>query len=244
MQMRIAVVSDIHGNRTAFEAVLADLQQTAPDTVIHGGDLADGGSGSIEIVDRIRSLGWQGVAGNTDQMLALPETFENFASRSPKLASLWDVLREMAAATRELLGEERLAWLRALPLIHVHDPVAIVHATPGGPWSAPSSQASDEELVSRYSSLNQPITIYGHILSLCLPVACCPPRLLRLGLRPDEEVPLSSCFPRSQNRDRGAPERGTKSSGQRPSRHSSPEGCTLRDKAHSLMCSITMPNPR
>jgi putative phosphoesterase len=163
MQMRIAVVSDIHGNRTAFEAVLADLQQTAPDTVIHGGDLADGGSGSIEIVDRIRDLGWQGVAGNTDQMLALPETFESFASRSPKLASLWDVLREMAAATRELLGEERLAWLRDLPLIHVHDPVAIVHATPGDPWSAPSSQASDEELVSRYSSLNQPIIIYGHI---------------------------------------------------------------------------------
>ena len=161
--MRIAVVSDIHGNRTAFEAVLADLQQTAPDLVIHGGDLADGGSGSIEIVDRIRSLGWQGVAGNTDQMLALPETLESFASRSPKLASLWDVLRQMATATRELLGEERLAWLCNLPLIHVHDPVVIVHATPEDPWSAPSSQASDEELVSRYSSLNQPIVIYGHI---------------------------------------------------------------------------------
>jgi predicted phosphodiesterase len=97
--MRIAVVSDIHGNRTAFEAVLADLQQTAPDVVLHGGDLADAGSGSIEIVDRIRSLGWKGVAGNTDQMLALPETFESFASRSPNLAPLWDVLREMATAT-------------------------------------------------------------------------------------------------------------------------------------------------
>jgi hypothetical protein len=31
--MRIAIVSDIHGNRTAFEAVLADLQQTAPDLI-------------------------------------------------------------------------------------------------------------------------------------------------------------------------------------------------------------------
>jgi putative phosphoesterase len=161
--MRIAVVSDIHGNRTAFEAVLADLQRTAPDAVFHGGDLADGGSGSIEIVDQIRSLGWKGVAGNTDQMLALPETFESFARRSPALSSLWHVLREMAAATRELLGEERLAWLRSLPLLEVHDPVAIVHATPGDPWSAPSSSAGDEELVSRYSSLAQPIAIYGHI---------------------------------------------------------------------------------
>ena len=38
--MRIAIVSDIHGNLTAFEAVLADLRQTSPDLVFHGGDLA------------------------------------------------------------------------------------------------------------------------------------------------------------------------------------------------------------
>ncbi len=61
--MRIAVVSDIHGNLTALEAVLADLQQTSPDLVLHGGDLADGGSSPIEVVDRIRDLGWQGVMG-------------------------------------------------------------------------------------------------------------------------------------------------------------------------------------
>jgi putative phosphoesterase len=161
--MRIAVVSDIHGNRTAFEAVLADLQKTSPDVVLHGGDLADAGSGSAEIVDQIRSLGWKGVVGNTEQMLALPETFESFASRSPKLVPLWDVLREMAAATREVLGEERLVWLRDLPIVHVHDTIAIVHASPEDPWSAPSPQASNEELNSRYSSLSQPIVIYGHI---------------------------------------------------------------------------------
>jgi predicted phosphodiesterase len=161
--MRIAVVSDIHGNLTAFEAVLADLEQTSPDVVFHGGDLADAGSGPVEIVDQIRSLGWKGVLGNTDQMLAMPETFESFASRSQKLAPLWGVLREMAAATRELLGEERLVWLRNLPLVHVHDPIAIVHASPEDPWSAPSLQATDEELSSRYSSLTQPIVIYGHI---------------------------------------------------------------------------------
>jgi predicted phosphodiesterase len=39
--MRIAVVSDLHGNLSAFEAVLADLQPTSPDLVLEGGDLAD-----------------------------------------------------------------------------------------------------------------------------------------------------------------------------------------------------------
>src|SRR5258707_1039589 len=46
--MRIAIVSDVHGNRTAFEAVLADLRQTSPDLILHGGDLADAGASPAE----------------------------------------------------------------------------------------------------------------------------------------------------------------------------------------------------
>ena len=42
--MRIAIVSDIHDNLTAFQAVLADMGQTSPDIVLHGGDLVTGGS--------------------------------------------------------------------------------------------------------------------------------------------------------------------------------------------------------
>ncbi|PYU57499.1 MAG: YfcE family phosphodiesterase, partial [Acidobacteria bacterium] len=67
--MRVAIVSDIHGNRRALEAVVADLQQIAPDVVVHGGDLAAGGAHPAEIIDQVRSLGWPGVRGNTDEML-------------------------------------------------------------------------------------------------------------------------------------------------------------------------------
>lgn len=161
--MRIAIVSDIHGNQTAFEAVLADLRQTSPDVVLHGGDLADTGSSPVEIVDHIRSLSWHGVVGNTDQMLTSPETFEEFANQSPNLESLWAVLREMAAATREALGEERLAWLRNLPLTQIHAPIALVHASPESPWRAPTPEASDDELRSLYGPLGQPVVVYGHI---------------------------------------------------------------------------------
>src|SRR5437763_8478971 len=72
--MRLAVLSDIHGNLTAFEAVLADLKSVvAPDLVVHGGDLAANGARPAEIVDAIRDLGWPGVCGNTDEMLWRPE---------------------------------------------------------------------------------------------------------------------------------------------------------------------------
>ncbi len=161
--MRIAIVSDIHGNRTAFEAVLADLRQTSPDLILHGGDLADGGSSPAEIVDRIRDLGWQGVAGNTDEMLWNPETLEEFARSLPTLQSLWGAIREMAAATREALGEERVAWLRGLPRIQKHARFALVHASPESTWRAPAHTASDGELESVYSPLGQPVVVYGHI---------------------------------------------------------------------------------
>jgi len=161
--MRIAIVSDIHGNRTAFEAVLADLRETSPDLILHGGDLADGGASPAEIVDRIRELGWQGVAGNTDEMLWRPESLVEFAQLSPKLQPLFAVIEEMAAATRATLGAERLAWLRDLPRMQIHSPMALVHASPGSLWSAPAPEASEAELESVYGPLGQPIAIYGHI---------------------------------------------------------------------------------
>jgi predicted phosphodiesterase len=161
--MRIAILSDIHGNRTAFEAVLADLQQTSPDMILHGGDLADAGASPVEIVDHVRNLGWQGVLGNTDEMLFRPESLEEFASQSSAPSSLWNAIREMAAATRSMLGEERIAWLRGLKRVQIQNPIALVHASPDSPWRAPTPEATDAELESVYGSLGQPIAVYGHI---------------------------------------------------------------------------------
>lgn len=161
--MRIAVLSDIHGNRTAFEAVLADLRQTSPDLVLHGGDLADSGSSPAEIVDRIRDLGWQGVLGNTDEMLWRPESLQEFAKPLPKLQPLFAAVEEMAVATREALGAERLAWLSRLPRTQVHGPMALVHASPETPWRSPGPEATDAELEAVYGPLGRPIAVYAHI---------------------------------------------------------------------------------
>jgi predicted phosphodiesterase len=161
--MRIAVVSDIHGNRTAFEAVLADLRQTAPDLILHGGDLADGGSSPAEVVDRVRDLGWPGVLGNTDEMHARPESLAEFASQSSAPPVLWDAIREMALATRAVLGEDRIAWMRGLPLMQIEGALALVHATPASCWRAPGPEAGDAEMESAYAPLGQPTVVYGHI---------------------------------------------------------------------------------
>jgi putative phosphoesterase len=161
--MRIAIVSDIHGNRTALEAVLADLRDTSPDLIFHGGDLADAGSDGAFVVDRIRDLGWPGVIGNTDEMLASPQVFEEFAAARPQLEAIWAATREMAAVTRDALGEERLAWLRTLPRAQVQEPVALVHASPDTAWRAPAPEASDDELHALYAPLDCAVAVYGHL---------------------------------------------------------------------------------
>jgi predicted phosphodiesterase len=161
--MRIAVVSDIHGNRTALDAVLADLRITCPDLVLHGGDLADAGSSPAEVVDAIRDLGWPGVLGNTDEMLFRPESLQAFARLHPGLEGLFASVEEMASATRDALGETRLAWLRTLPLKLVHGFLALVHGTPETPWRAPGPEAGDAELEKTYAPLGRPVAVYGHI---------------------------------------------------------------------------------
>lgn len=161
--MRIAIVSDIHGNLTAFEAVLKDLRQTSPDLIFHGGDLAQAGSSPVEIIDCIRDLGWPGVVGNADEVLFRPESLTEFSSQMPQLQPLWAAIQETAWWTCDALGAERIAWLSSLPRSQSRGPMTLVHASPQSLWRSPGHDASDAELESIYSPLGQPIAVYAHI---------------------------------------------------------------------------------
>jgi putative phosphoesterase len=161
--MRIAVVSDIHGNRTAFQAVLADLQQTAPDLIFHGGDLAQGGSHPAEIIDQIRSLGWPGVVGNTDEVFWSLDGLHELFAKQPKLQGLLGIIEEQVAANRAAVGDERIAWLKSLPRRHSHEGITIVHASPESLWQSPMLEAASEELERVYGPLNAKVVVYGHI---------------------------------------------------------------------------------
>jgi hypothetical protein len=131
--------------------------------IFHGGDLADGGAGPAEIVDQIRDLGWEGVLGNVDEMLFRPESLTEFANESPQMQPLVAVIEEMAAATRDALGEERIDWLSRLPRVQTHGPMALVHACPESTWRSPAHTATDAELEWVYALLGRPIAVYGHI---------------------------------------------------------------------------------
>jgi putative phosphoesterase len=162
-KMRVAIVSDIHGNRRAFDVVLSDLRLVSPDMIVHGGDLAAGGTRPAEIIDQIRQLGWRGVRGNTDEMLWDPQRLAEYAATVPKLASILSRVAETIPRARAILGEERLRWLESLPAAYSHDSFTLVHASPQDLWRAPGPSASDEELQNTYASLAAQVVVYGHI---------------------------------------------------------------------------------
>ena len=162
--MRLAIVSDIHGNFAALEAVIEDISHRGVDQVVHGGDLALMGPRPAEVIDRIRELGWVGVVGNTDELLWCPQEHSRQCDRAPQLQTLLRWLFDAYAPyTLEQIGEERLAWLRDLPTELRIEGVAIVHAAPGDLWRAPMPDASDRDLMATYRSLDTRTVAYGHI---------------------------------------------------------------------------------
>ena len=162
--MRLAIVSDVHGNFTALEAVVRDVEAASPDLVLQGGDLVMMGPRPAEVVDLIRELGWPGVVGNTDEVLWRPEQRPELERQMPKLGPLLSlVFDDYAPATRELLGEERIAWLRELPAEHREGDLALLHAGRGDLWRAPLPEATDDELLDAYGDLDAATVVYGHI---------------------------------------------------------------------------------
>ena len=145
--MRIAIVSDVHGNLVALEAVLADLDGERPDLIVHGGDLAFNGPRPAECVELIRRLGWPGVRGNMDEAL------ETRHGQHPSID--W---------ARERLGEESNRWLQNQPLEwRQEDRLALVHAVPGDLWKAVGPQTHDSELRAIYGPLGARLAVYCHI---------------------------------------------------------------------------------
>ena len=153
--MRMAFVSDVHGNLLALEAVLEDLERQASDLVVHAGDLALNGPRPAEVVDRIRELGWPGTLGNADEALTV-----GAQSAPADVRAEVEVLRQ---ATAGLLGPERVDWLRRLPRVWRQHGLAVLHASPDDLWHAPPVEASDDELAATYGDLGAGLVVYAHL---------------------------------------------------------------------------------
>lgn len=111
--MRIAVISDIHGNYFAFDAVLADMRHRAIDQVACLGDAIQGGAQPGETVQRLRELGCPVVMGNADAwLLTGKETSSNETVSEQQLA-----VREWSLA--QLSDEDKAFIAQFQPTIEI-----------------------------------------------------------------------------------------------------------------------------
>jgi len=162
--LRIAVVSDVHGNLTALEAVVADLKTQAPDLVLQGGDLALIGPRPAEAVELVRQMGWPSVMGNTDEIVFDAANRGLELAKAPQLRPwLKTLFDDLAPWARERLSQDQIAWLRRLPRQRKLEELALVHASPDDLWRSPMPDTPDGELEGVYGVLSARLVVYGHI---------------------------------------------------------------------------------
>jgi predicted phosphodiesterase len=127
--MQVALISDLHGNAVALDAVVRELEGESFDEIVCLGDVAQGGPQPAEVVERLRDLRCPCVFGNADEfLLTLDPSGEDVdeAERQRLVdRGRWSV---------EQLGDERLAFLRAFqPKIELDvggHRLVCCHATP------------------------------------------------------------------------------------------------------------------
>jgi putative phosphoesterase len=156
--MRVAVISDIHGNKIALDAVLQDLAQQVPvDQVVIAGDLCLNGPQPAEVLETLQALHYPVIQGNVDAEVVTAKI-----RRGHKKQTVIDW-------TRQQIGAEGIAYLAALPFSHlVTNPegsdLLVVHANPLNQDDAIFPTSPDSKLEHLLSSV--PPTVgalaFGH----------------------------------------------------------------------------------
>jgi len=111
----IAVLSDVHGNARALEAVVEDLRGEGIEDVINLGDSLYGPFDPRPVADLLLAAGWPTVSGNEDRCLIESEGLAASAT---------------ARFTRARLASEHVAWLERLPSILRQEDVLAFHGSP------------------------------------------------------------------------------------------------------------------
>ena len=148
--MRIAVLSDIHANLTALDAVLADAGPV--DAVWQLGDVVGYGPEPDAVVERLREIGATGVRGNHDAAACGGSEIDWFNPEARR-AMEW---------TRRAISPGTVAWLATLPERRTEPPCALVH----GSYREPLWEYVTSEEVARANldvlEEGSPIGLHGH----------------------------------------------------------------------------------
>jgi putative phosphoesterase len=153
--MKIAAISDIHGNLAALEAVLADIHDRGADLIVNLGDILSGPLQPAETADRLMPLRFPTISGNHERQLL---TFK------PDQMRLSD--RFAASALRP----DQRAWISLLPGTLRLDDVLLVHGSPNSDLESfletvtedGIREATLDEVEERAGNVDAALILCGH----------------------------------------------------------------------------------
>lgn len=148
--MRVAAISDIHGNLPALEAVLADIDAEDVDEIVVAGDTAHG-PWPAEVVDLLAERGARCVRGNADR-----EVIERSDRYGP-----------LAPWSAERMGDRRLAIAASWPLTSELDVdgigrVLLCHSTPDSDDPIYTRITPEDELQALFVGVDAQVVLCGH----------------------------------------------------------------------------------
>lgn len=149
--MKLAIISDIHGNLEALQAVLDFLKKEGIDEIVCLGDIVGYGANPNECIDLIKKVTDKVIAGNHDWG-AVGLTDTSFFNQIAKTAIDW---------TKENLTPASKDFIISLPLTLTKNDLYFVHGTPSSPeqWNYLFRGA---DAVREFKAFHQQICFIGH----------------------------------------------------------------------------------
>jgi diadenosine tetraphosphatase ApaH/serine/threonine PP2A family protein phosphatase len=147
----IAVISDIHGNLEALDAVLEDAKSANVRELICLGDIVGYGADPNGCMERVSAAAKACVLGNHDAAARDLSQAENFN----------EIAREAIRWTQEQLTAENLERLNVLPFEFIQGEARYVHASPDNP-SAWHYILTEQEAWNAFEACPEPLCFVGH----------------------------------------------------------------------------------
>jgi predicted phosphodiesterase len=153
---RIAILTDIHGNLPALEAVIADAEAQGCTEFVNLGDSLSGPLWPAETADLLIDLDWPTIAGNHERQLLTVNRARMGASD---------------AFARDVLSDRHLQWLASLPpTLHLSPDVLLCHGTPADDLEhflhtvdgGSAREASEAETLERAGDRSEALILCGH----------------------------------------------------------------------------------
>jgi len=156
--MRLAIISDIHGNLAAFEEVLADIDRQGVDGIMCLGDNIGYGPEPEGVVGLLQARGIPSIMGNHESAL-VEKSHLNWFNPYAKIALL---------LTERLLSRDTMALIQNLPPTVITNEYLFVHGCPPDQINTYLFELSVDEFKERFTRMREDMCFVGHTHELVL----------------------------------------------------------------------------